>query len=84
MTTDELRELCELVTQKLLHRLSDDLSWLRELGFGVTIFAFTFGPGAIGYLSTASREDMVRSIKEWLAYQEEGLETDPRGERGLA
>lgn len=37
--------------------------------------------GAIAYISTADRADMLRSIKEWVAAQEAGLTTDPPGER---
>ena len=83
MNTDELRKLCEGVTQRLLGAIGKKtLDWLKEQGIGVTIFAFTFDAGAIAYISTAEREGMIKSIKEWVAYQEAGLTTEPRGERG--
>ena len=82
MTTDERRALCEAVTRRLLDRLRDDMNFLKDNGIGVTIFAFTFEPGALAYLSTSDRADMIRTIKEWVAYQEAGLTTEPRGERG--
>lgn len=80
MTT---RELVEGITKKLLDAIGKQtLEWLKGQGIGVTLFAFTFQPGAIAYISTSNREDMIRSIKEWLAYQEVGMATEPRGERG--
>lgn len=83
MTTDEKRKLVEGITQKLLGAIGKDtLDFLKSHGFGVTIFAFTFEPGAMAYISTSDREDMIRSLKEWIAYQEAGLTTEPRGERG--
>jgi hypothetical protein len=83
MTTDEKRKLVEDVTKKLLGAIGKGtLDWLKEQGIGVTIFAFTFDAGAIAYISTAEREGMIRSLKEWIAYQEAGLTTEPRGERG--
>lgn len=83
MTTDEMRKLVEGVTHKLLGAIGKDtLDWLKDNGIGVTLFAFTFQPGAMAYISTSDREDMIRSLKEWIAYQEAGLTTEPRGERG--
>lgn len=78
------REMVEAVTRKLLSRLSEDIDLLKKNGVGVTVFAFTFEPGAIAYISTADRADMLRSVKEWVAAQEAGLVTDPVGERGKA
>lgn len=82
MTLDEKRDLVQDVTKKLLGRLREDMDFLKEHGIGVTIFAFTFDPGAIAYISTSEREDMMRTLKEFVAYQEAGLTTEPRGERG--
>lgn len=82
MTLNERREIVEAVTRKLLSKLGNDIETLRSAGIGVTIFAFGFEPGAIAYISTSNREDMIRAVKEWLSYQEAGLETEPRGERG--
>lgn len=82
MTTDQKRHLVEEITRKLLDRLGDDLKFLEQNGIGVTIFAFTFDAGAIAYISTAEREGMLRSIKEFVAMQEAGISSEPRGERG--
>jgi hypothetical protein len=83
MTTDERRRLVEGVTRKLLGAIGKDtIDWLKQQGIGVTLFAFTFAPGAMAYISTSEREDMIRSLKEWIAYQEAGLTTESCGERG--
>lgn len=82
VTEQQKRELVEAVTRKLLAKLGDDMEWLKNHGIGVAVFAFTFEPGAIAYISTSQREDMVRTLKEFVAYQEAGLSTEPRGERG--
>lgn len=82
MIDERNRKLVEAVTIKILGRLREDLDFLKENGIGVTIFAFTFTPGAIAYISTANREDMIRSVKEWTAAQEVGMSSEPRGERG--
>lgn len=83
MTTDEKRRIVEGITQKLIAAIGKDtLDFLKANGFGVTLFAFTFEPGAIAYISTAEREGMIRALNEFLAYQEAGLATEPPGERG--
>lgn len=82
MTTDEMRAMVEGVTRKLASEMKPTLDFLKANGIGVTLFAFTFDPGAMAYISTAERADMIRSLKEWIAYQEAGLVTEPRGERG--
>lgn len=82
MTDEKNRKLVEQVVRKLMSRLGDDIEFLKENGIGVTVFAFTFTPGAIAYISTANREDMIRSVKEWTAAQEVGMTSEPRGERG--
>ena len=78
----EKRKLVEAVTRKLIGRLGPDIEFLEQNGIGVTIFAFTFEPGAIAYISTSDRQDMLRSIKEFVAMQEAGISSEPRGERG--
>jgi hypothetical protein len=84
VTLDEKRAIVEGIARKLLGAIGKDtLDWLKDQGFGVTLFAFTFEPGAIAYISTSEREDMIRTLKEFLAYQEAGLTTEARGERGL-
>jgi hypothetical protein len=81
-TLDEKRAVLSAVTRKLLHTLGPDLEFLKQHGFGVTIFAFDFGDaGAIAYISTSERAAMIEAVRVWLAQQEAGLETEPRGER---
>lgn len=82
MTTDEKRDLVEGITRKVASEMKPTLDFLKAHGFGVTIFAFTFEPGALAYISTAERADMIRSLKEFIAYQEAGMTTEPRGDRG--
>lgn len=83
MTDTEKRDLVEGVARKMFAILGKEtLDMLKESGIGLTLFTFTFEPGAIAYISTADRTDMIRNIKEWIAYQEAGLTTEPRGERG--
>jgi hypothetical protein len=81
-TPEEKRAVIEAVASKLLGRLRADIEFLKAHGFGVTIFAFDFSDaGSIAYISTADRADMIRAVKVWLAQQEAGLTTDPRGKR---
>ncbi len=83
VTTDELRAMCEAVTRKLLAQIGKDtLDFLKAHGVGVTVFAFTFEPGAIAYISTSERADMIRTLKEFVAYQDAGMTNEPRGDRG--
>lgn len=83
MTDNEKRDLVEGVTRKLFAMIGKDtLDMLKHSGIGLTLFAFTFEPGAIAYISSADRTDMIATIKQWIAFQEAGLSTEPRGERG--
>lgn len=84
MNTERKRKLCEAITRKLLEKIGDDLNTLRAGGIGVAIFAFTYDAGAIAYLSTANRDDMIKNIEEWLAYQKAGMTSEPRGRIGDA
>jgi hypothetical protein len=86
-TLDERRQLGELLTKRLASEMKATglLDFLKENGWGVTIFAFEFNEpgdqGSFAYLSTAQRPDMIKALKEFLAYQEAGLATEPRGDR---
>lgn len=81
----ETRALVEGIVRKLLSSIgADTLEFLKENGFGVTLFAFTFDDGAFAYISTAERTSMISSLKQFLAVVEAGLTTDPPGERGQA
>ena len=84
-STNELRDLCEDVTAMLLGAIGKEtLDWLKDNGIGVTLFAFafTFNAGAIACISTAERAGMIEVLKTFIAYQEAGMTTEPRGERG--
>jgi len=37
--------------------------------------------GYLAYVSNVNREDMIKTVKEWLARAESGLMTDPPGPR---
>jgi len=82
MTTDEKRDLCEEVAADLLGKMKGYLPLLKEAGIGVTLFTYTFEPGATAYISTGAREDVLVMLKEFIAGQEAGITTEPRGERG--
>lgn len=50
---------------------------------GFALFVFDFGErGNLAYCSNAEREDMIKTVEEWLAKQQAGLTTDPPGPRG--
>lgn len=50
---------------------------------GFAFFVFTFGEGGnLAYISSADREGVIGSLKEWLARQETGISTDPIGRVG--
>lgn len=49
---------------------------------GFTLFAFAFGDGGpLAYVSNTEREQMIATMKEWLARLEAGLSSDPLGPR---
>ena len=75
-----------LITREVLERLSRELIdyAIHKLGagVGVTIFVFEFGQDKnLAYVSNATRETMIETLKEFLAKQEVGLYTDPPGPR---
>lgn len=82
-TMDERRDLLEMVPRKLVTELGTSMDFLKAHGIGVTIFAFelNIAPSAIAYISNAERDGMIEALKEFLAFQEAGLTTEPRGER---
>lgn len=77
------REVLDKTCRELAPRLDATLhSQLGErVGFAVLIFNFG-EPGDdqfISYVSNAQRDDMIKVLKQWLARQEVGLASDPRG-----
>lgn len=81
-TLDERRELVERIARRILASMRADLDFLKRHGYGVAVFAFDLGEnGALAYISTVEREGVLGAMKEWVAYQEAGLATEPRGER---
>lgn len=58
---NRLRELAKQIT-----------AWIPK-GWGFTLFIFSYGEkGSLFYISSAQREDMISTVKEWLAKQEGG------------
>jgi len=74
--------------EKLEHEARNVMGYLIHVfgkRIGITLFVFEFGDrGNLAYISNATREDMVATVKEWLAREEAGLTTDPQGPRGAA
>jgi hypothetical protein len=66
---------------KMLAEIIDDTTGTKgEVGFA--LFVFDYGPGHVGYMSSANREDIVRLVREWCDRQEVG--SDPAGPRGAS
>jgi len=84
VTDKEKMQMLEAVISKLTSMIKGEMDFLKANGVGVTLLAFTFEPGALAYLSTATRETMVSALKEFIAYQDAGLTQEPPGERGKA
>ena len=60
------------------------LTELTGRRIGVTMFVFEFdqpeGDGThVNYISNAKREDMIATVKAWLARMESGMTSDPPG-----
>jgi len=75
------REL-EQELPRMISALEDFLQDRFGVRMGLTLFLFELNkePTSIAYISNAQREDMVQTVREWLARQEVGLVTDPPGQ----
>lgn len=52
----------------LLQRLAEDLTKQLPPGWGFNLQIFEFTPGnSLFYISNASREDVIKMMKEWIA-----------------
>ena len=54
----------------------------ERVGFLVMLFEFGKEGGYLAYASNGDRDDMIKTVEEWLARAKTGLMTDPRGPRG--
>lgn len=79
MTLKPTRENLEKTSRELMGYV-DHVYGAKTVGF--TLFVSTFGEGGhIAYISSVEREDMLKALREFVAYQEAGLTTDPTGPR---
>jgi hypothetical protein len=72
MPDDSRYEVEDPETQKILLSIGTKLKRILEgTGLGFTLFLFNFGPGgAMFYLSSADRQDMIKMLHEFLAKEE--------------
>lgn len=68
------------VAQTIDSEVPDMVGSMSRIGFVVMLFEFGEG-GFLAYASNANRDDMIKTVKEWLARAESGLMTDPPGAR---
>lgn len=60
--------------ENLLRDLGRKISKDMPIGWGFTLFIFSYGPnGSLFYLSSANREDMIETMKEFLRKQGEKI-----------
>jgi hypothetical protein len=55
--------------EELLRDLGRQIKQLMPEGFGFTLLIYTYDKGALFYLSSAEREDMIESMKEFIRRQ---------------
>lgn len=74
----------EAATRALGESLDELLPKMIGVGerVGFCLVAFDFGDkGNFSYCSNSQRQDMIKLLEEFLAYQKAGLMTDPKGPR---
>lgn len=60
-----------MATEERLRVIGEKVKKMMPKGMGMTIFMFDYGEnGNMFYISSAKREDMIASIKEFLQKQE--------------
>lgn len=70
---DERYEVVDEEKQRALRTIAALVDGETPDGMGFAVFLFDFGEGgAMFYMSNAQREDIVSSMKEWIAKQERG------------
>jgi hypothetical protein len=73
--------------QGIMRALDEKLEELHGERVGATLFVFELGRHSgtnLVYISNADREDMIASVKAWLARVEAGMTSDPPGGPGRA
>lgn len=71
MTTDERYEIDDPDKRRALMTLAALVEEQTPDGMGFAVFLFDFGVGgSMFYLANAQRDDVVSSMKEWIAKQE--------------
>ena len=75
---DELESTVRAVADALDCAMPEMLG--ERVGFVVMLSEFHAG-GYLAYVSNVNREDMIKTVKEWLARAVSGLMTDPPGPR---
>ena len=81
--------LAEAIAGEIRHVVGGVEEYFREkygIRVGIAFFLFRFtgdvaDDSHTSYGSNASREDMIKAVKEWLDRQEVGLVSDPPGPR---
>jgi hypothetical protein len=60
-----------LVLEQQCREIAEKLTAMVPAGVGFALFLMDYGVrGNLAYVSTVSREDMIKQVKEWLARQE--------------
>jgi len=68
---DERYEVKSPDTQRALRTIATLVDEHVPDGMGFALFLFDFGPGgALFYMSSAQRADIVATMKEWIAREE--------------
>lgn len=64
-------EIDDPVIKNRLRSIAEQIKKFLPSGWGFTLFLFGFGKDkGVFYISNANREDMVKTIKAWLAKQD--------------
>lgn len=70
-THDERYEVKDDTKQRALRTVATLVDEHVPDGMGFAVFMFDFGPdGAMFYMSSAERADVVLALKEWIAREE--------------
>lgn len=81
------RKRLERELQGIMRALDETLHEIHGERIGVTLFVFELGKDGgsnVVYVSNANREDMIGTVKAWLARVEVGMTDDPPGPLGRA
>jgi hypothetical protein len=68
-------EIKDEFIQNRLHEIAKSIQKWIPTNWGFTIFLFGFGENQpLFYISSARRDDMIKTVKEWLEKQEKEKE----------